>query len=307
LWKIAAPGSEPVQLTQDDRYPSGTFGLAQMPDESLIYTRVDAKESEIWLARPDGREARLIAGGPGSNVAPNLAPDGRSIVFSAITPAKTSVIWRMDAASGASRTRLTAESSEYSDYHPQFTPDGSSVIFQRQFVATDRSVLMKVPAAGGEAALFYQDPQRGVFAPRLSPDGRYIAFSTYDVTTFEKKLVIAVLEKGTIARIERELEYNLINQVAWSPDSRSLTILTSRGGIPNLWRQPLDGSEPRPITDFKTGRIFNFAWGTDKKSLLIARGNTTSDLLLIRDTGRETGGDAVTQLRNVRSARGASL
>jgi Tol biopolymer transport system component len=272
-----------------------------MPDNSLLYTRVDVKDSEIWHAGPDGREARLIAGGPGSNVAPSLAPDGRTVVFSAVTPAKTSAIWRMDAASGANRTRLTVESGEYADYHPQFTSDGLFVIFQRQFVASDRSVLMKVPSAGGEAVPFYQHPERGVFAPRLSPDGRYIAFSTYDVTTFEKKLVIAALDKGAVARVERELEYNLINQVAWSPDSRSLTILTSRGGIPNIWRQPLDGSEPRPITDFKTGRIFNFAWGTDKKSLLIARGNTTSDLLLIRDTGRGSTGDALTQMRTRRS------
>lgn len=45
----------------------------------------------------------------------------------------------------------------------------------------------------------------------------------------------------------------------------------------------MDGAAPQPVTDFKTGRIFNFAWAADGKNLYIVRGSTNSDLILIRD------------------------
>jgi Tol biopolymer transport system component len=63
-----------------------------------------------------------------------------------------------------------------------------------------------------------------------------------------------------------------------------LTALSARGGTPNLWRLPVDGSNPEPITDFRSGRVLNFAWSTDGKDILVARGNTNNDLVMIRDT-----------------------
>ena len=94
------------------------------------------------------------------------------------------------------------------------------------------------------------------------------------------------------------MEYNLISQFSWSPDSKSLTVLTSRAGLPNIWRQPVDGSQPTPITDFKSGRIFNFAWAANGKNLIVARGNTNNDLLLISDAGKNAIRESLTRARN---------
>ena len=37
------------------------------------------------------------------------------------------------------------------------------------------------------------------------------------------------------------------------------------------------------LTNFKTGRIFNFDWSRDGKWLALARGSVTSDVVLISD------------------------
>src|SRR5690606_28076165 len=79
------------------------------------------------------------------------------------------------------------------------------------------------------------------------------------------------------------VDLNLINDFAWSPDGRELTIVTNRSGTQNLWRFPVDGGEPRPITEFKSGRILNFAWSRDGESIFVARGTSRNELIILRD------------------------
>ena len=150
-----------------------------------------------------------------------------------------------------------------------------------------------MPIDGGAAEVLYDREGWSVFSPRISPDGKRIAFGTYDLKNYEKRLQVASLVDGKVGAIEKDVEYNLINQFAWSPDGNGLTVLTTRDGTPNIYRQPLDGSAATAITNFKSGRIFNFAWSADGKELIIARGNTVNDLLLIRDAGRPGDNTAV--------------
>jgi Tol biopolymer transport system component len=67
----------------------------------------------------------------------------------------------------------------------------------------------------------------------------------------------------------------------WARDARSLTYAAPRGGVSNIWSFPLDGTAPKQLTNFKTERIFNFDWSADGKQLVLARGTTISDVVLI--------------------------
>ena len=69
--------------------------------------------------------------------------------------------------------------------------------------------------------------------------------------------------------------------------------MTNRTGVQNIWRQPIDGSAPTQITDFKSGRIMNFTWTADGKELFLVRGNTNNDLILIKDADRNPPGQTV--------------
>jgi Tol biopolymer transport system component len=220
----------------------------------------------------------------GFAVSPKISPDGRSIVFNR-QKEKSSRIWRVDA-DGKNPIQLTDENPDYSDFSPEFLRDGRTIVFHRAVAGTERSSLMKVSIDGGPAETFYANDTQSIFQPRVSPDGTRIAYIAYDVNTFDKKLQIATIENGSFVRIVRDIEYNLVERFQWAPDSKSLTLQTNRSGVPNLWRQPIDGSPATPITDFKSGRIFNFIWAADGKTLLIARGNTNNDLIMIRDSAR---------------------
>jgi eukaryotic-like serine/threonine-protein kinase len=282
LWRFSATDSSLIQLTPDSRDVEGMYGLAVANDGKIIFSRRKAKESNIWAADSDGKNGSVIHEDTGFSVGPVLTPDGKYIVFN-LQKDKASKIWRIDA-DGGNPVRLTEEAPDHIDLAPQVSADGKYVIFQRRSAKGDGFRLMRVPIEGGAAEVFYEAPDRAVFQPNLSPDGRWLAFSSYDMNTFEKRLHIASIDGGNFGRIERELEFNLINQYAWSADSRSLTLISSRGGVQNLWRQPIDGSDARQITDFKSGRIFSFSWGQNGRDLVLSRGNTNNDLILIRDT-----------------------
>ena len=291
LWRFAPVSKSVDQLTVDGREMSGFSGLTQTPAGSLLFTQKRNKTGEIWIADNDGKNVRLWLDEPGFAATPVTSPDGRYVVFNRQKD-YVSRIWRADA-DGKNAVQLTESDAQFADFNPQITADGKMVIFQRQVSGDDRVVLMRVPIEGGASELFHSSETWSIFQPRISTDGKRIAFSTYDLKTFKKKLQIATLVGNQFGIVERDLEYNLINQFKWAPDSRSLTILTSRSGTPNIWNMPIDGSEPTPITDFKTGRIFNFAWDRNGKGLLLSRGNTNNDLILIRDTGRSPSSDVL--------------
>ena len=55
----------------------------------------------------------------------------------------------------------------------------------------------------------------------------------------------------------------------------------TRNGATNIWEQPLSGEKAHPITNFTSGRIFNFAWSKDGKDLLLVRGEITNDVVVM--------------------------
>jgi serine/threonine protein kinase len=291
IWNFSPAAKKLEQVTAETRNAEGANGLGQMPDGRLIYTRLDGKESDIWTSDPDGKNPRALLTDPGFSFAPATVPGGKYIVYT-LQKDKTSRLWRIDA-DGKNAVRLTDDDPKYADYQGQVTPDGKYVIFQRMIADQERSVLMKVSIDGGTAEPLFESEKWSVFQPRLSPDGKRLAFVSYDVKTFEKHVEIATLQGSSFGKIERELDFNLLNQIQWSPDGQSLTAISNRGGVLNLWRIPIDGSPAVPVTDFKSGRILNFGWAADGKNILLTRGNTNNDLILIRDSARFPSADSV--------------
>jgi dipeptidyl aminopeptidase/acylaminoacyl peptidase len=74
---------------------------------------------------------------------------------------------------------------------------------------------------------------------------------------------------------------SLPSPVRWSPDGRSLVYVDTRDNISNLWSQPLDGGQPKQLTDFKSELIGDFDWSRDGRQLPLTRGTVTNDAIMI--------------------------
>ena len=67
------------------------------------------------------------------------------------------------------------------------------------------------------------------------------------------------------------------------PGGLGIYFIALNNGASNIWGQPIDGSPPVQVTDFKDGRTFNFAFSPDGKQLALSRGTFNSDVVLIEN------------------------
>ncbi|MDQ3798436.1 MAG: protein kinase [Acidobacteriota bacterium] len=284
FWKFSPASKELTQITPESRALDGNSGMDVTPDGQILFTRNENKEINLWKMDADGRNAQSLTKEARSNTSPAATPDGRYIVFSSNQDGNAR-IWRMDAQS-KNVVPLTDENSN--SFFPKVLPDGKTIIFNQQFnvAGGNATRLMQVAIDGGEATpLFPENQATSDSSQAISPDGKRLAFWSYELANFKRLLQIARLSANAPAQIEKTLDVSLAGVFDWSPDGQSLTYV-NREAIPNLWSMPLDGGKPQPITDFRTGKITNFAWSNDGKTLFIVRASVNNDLVLIRNVSR---------------------
>jgi Tol biopolymer transport system component len=265
IW--VAPAGDAGRARQITTGARAINGLAWLGSGTLVYADFD---DELLSVQEDGSRPMLLAPGQNDNEGPATCGDGRFIVFQAYRNEKLNV-WRMEA-DGSNPTQLTDDPF---DYNPECSPDGKSVLYTR---AND-STAWQVPIQGGTPAPVVV-PNAAGGAPRISPDGKLLAYLAMATTmTGPMVLTVVPLAGGSpICRLDVPVG---ATHIRWAPDGKALDYLLTRGGATNVWRQALAGGAPKQITNFKSDRIFFFAWSRDGKQLALERGNTPSDVVLI--------------------------
>jgi Tol biopolymer transport system component len=114
----------------------------------------------------------------------------------------------------------------------------------------------------------------------VSPNGDQVAF------VFQEGGDVPLTKVGTVAATGGPLQFTSplpfgFSGLRWAPSGKALDYLLTRNGATNIWEQPLTGGAPRQITNFPSGRIFDFAWSRDGTQLLLTKGNLSSDVILI--------------------------
>jgi len=117
-------------------------------------------------------------------------------------------------------------------------------------------------------------------ASRVSPDGKLVAYSTWGATTSSANVLTVAPFSGGPSAYRFDLPPGALG-IQWAPEGNALDYLLTRGGVSNIWRQPLTGGPPKQVTSFKSEQIFSFAWSRDGKQLVLARGTTSRDVILI--------------------------
>jgi Tol biopolymer transport system component/DNA-binding winged helix-turn-helix (wHTH) protein len=244
------------------------------PDGRIVYASQASGNWDIWIMNPDGSNPKQLTNDAGVNLHQAVSPDGRYIVF-ASNRAGVFNIWRIDS-DGGNPMRLTSGGGEK---FPSCSPDGKWIVYNS--VGSDQNLyaLWKVSIEGGE-------PQRLTVGdsehPAISPDGKRIAY----FYTSKGKYTIVVIPSGggppeTTIDISKSLEP--MNYVRWFPDGQSLTFVSGRNDICNVWTQPLTGGDPKQLTDFKVEGRFQFDWSPDGKQLVFTRHLWAADLVLLKN------------------------
>lgn len=153
----------------------GRQHLQDLPIGRLLYDSNRSGNFGIYIQNPDGSGMRKVVDTPAEEMYPDIDPTGRWVVYARArstnlkAPAEIRIC-RLD----GSQDRKLLDNATF----PSFTGDGKAVIAER-----GRSRIIRVDIASGrEEEIFPRG--KGQFAraqiakPRISPDGRWVAFTS---------------------------------------------------------------------------------------------------------------------------------
>ena len=240
--------------TPDDGVSTGP------PGKLLVRTR----GSDLALMNADGSQRVLLRPGLRNFISMSACGD-RYLVFDSYEDSKLRLI-RTDA-DGSNPLKLSDDV-----FTSSCSPDGKWVLFD-----SDKK-LYRVPIEGGTPKEIFSSPF-GV-SGIISPDGKWIACEYQEPGPVPAaKFAVLSADGGTPVHIFDRPSGS--GGPRWSPDQKGLQYSLTRKGAANIWEQPLAGGPPRQVTNFTSGRIFDYAWSRDGKQLFLAKGDVTSDVVLI--------------------------
>ncbi|MFI0419135.1 prolyl oligopeptidase family serine peptidase [Spongiactinospora sp. 9N601] len=222
LWEVRADGGPPRRLT---RGPADSSPRWSPDGTSVAFLR----EGRLHLLPAAGGEAVPVGGDDHPHGAPVWSPDGTRIAFSALVP-------RKDANAPVVVDRLW------------YKADGAGLLGQGGV-----HIFVIDVATGDTRRLTGGDIRAGV--PAWSPDGTRLAFAAAvaddrDLTGAYPVHVIDVAAEGAEPRAAG-FTSGMAGEVLWYPDGTALLVsgrTTVTSGHEELFRQPLDGPAPVPLT-----------------------------------------------------------
>ncbi len=219
--------------------PTGMRDPAWSPDgKRLAVVILD----RIWMTAPDGRDARELTRVAESEREPAWSFDGKRIVFVA-DRGDGFDLYVIDPRGGIPDKVLDLEGDERT---PSWTPDGR-IVFAHRSADELQWDLFLVDPSGPEAdripLRLTQSPDDEL-QPRVSPDGRRIAFTSnrnsddgdFDIwmmRLFDRTAPASSGGRGPAVRLARQPGYDGFPE--WSPDGTRLAYYSVRDGVGSTW------------------------------------------------------------------------
>jgi Tol biopolymer transport system component/DNA-binding winged helix-turn-helix (wHTH) protein len=234
---------------------------------------------------------------------PAISPDGKLLAYATDRNGSGALhIWVQQFMPDGQAVQLTRGDTD--DHQPAFSPDGSKIVFRSE---RDGGGIYVIPAIGGESTLI----ARGGRDPRLSPDGRWIAY-------WQASMMVApfVASAGTVYVVASaggppqplRSDLTVAGVPEWSDDNKRLIVFGRKDDLPppvagwNWWVIAVDGGPAISTNAFALLREkgFNLSgsdaprvarWHANELLFVARRGDTTNvwNVEIDRSTSRVSG------------------
>ena len=263
VWTV--PAADSTQARQITSGETPYVLIAPGPAGKLL---ARTSSGDLWLMNADGSE-RAVLVPQAFNILSISSCSDRYVVFDRLREAKLE-LWRADDdGSNGAKLATGVASSDCS-------PDGTRVFY----AADDNKIYRVSPEGGASIEVLAVPGLAGAGSLTVSPDENLVAFTYQEGSPVPLDKLAVVPASGGTPHFVCQLPISA-NGLRWSPSGKALQYRLTRNGASNIWEQPLAGGPPRQITNFTSGLIFAFAWSRDGNQLLLAKGNESSDVILI--------------------------
>jgi Tol biopolymer transport system component/DNA-binding winged helix-turn-helix (wHTH) protein len=186
--------------------------LAEYSPNGQWVAWLNASDGSLWRSRVDGSDRIELTTPPLRIFTMKWSPDNKRLALMAEAPGMPWKLYLIDS-EGGKLTPLLNEDRNEAD--PAWSADGHSIVFGRPPDRMDSRQPKAIFALNVETHEVTEIPgSAGLFSPRLSPDGRYIAAIRLD----QKALLLFDRAQGRWTT----LTTHGVGDPAWSRDGRSL-------------------------------------------------------------------------------------
>jgi len=224
----------------------------------------------LWRSRVDGSDRLQLTSPPIVAGMPRWSPDGTQISFSDNEAGRPYKILFISPQGGVAQEML-AENLFQED--AGWSPDGKQIVFARN--STENATIQLLDLNSKQLSIV--PGSQGLFSPRWSPDGRYLAALSFD----GKKIVI--FDFKTQKWSDWVSGHWTYGYPAWSQDGKSLYFESFGTEAPGYYRIKLGQTNPELVVDFKDLKQYVSPWGpwagiTPDGSPLFVRDASTDEI-----------------------------
>ena len=218
---------------------------------------------------------------------PAISRDGTKVAYSFQRDGKMPVY--VVAAGGGTAERVCDDCGEVKEWAG---PDRIVYVTERDPSGVG---LLKIGSPPDDAWL--RHPVYGIYSPRVSPDGGWIAFNSRMDRLAPARVFIAQIRGAAVAGEKEWIEVSDDGDApGWSPQATLLYFWSDRDGSPCLWAQRLDPATRRPIGAPLTIQHFHSRGLSWKNLYLGAPGIAVTRDRIVFNLGEHTGNVWMTEV-----------
>ena len=213
-------------------------------------TYVSYPDDTLWRSKLDGSSRIQITYPPMRAALPHWSPDGKQIAFVATIPGKP---WKMFVASGDGGSAQRIFRDEFSEVDPTWSADGKTLASGKlELIKNEWTITMIDMATRAVRTL---NGSHGIFAPRWSPDGRYIVAISYG--NGKLQLYDFRSDKWTTPN----LPITSFGYLTWSKDSAYVYFDTVLSNDPGFFRLRVKDLKFEKMIDLTKTKLFTGQFG----------------------------------------------
>jgi Tol biopolymer transport system component/predicted Ser/Thr protein kinase len=267
--------------------------LSWTPDSKWIVCPTPKSGERVWalhLFSTETGEQVELTNPPSSevgDVAPAVSPDGRTLIFSRVSPDLYNLsLWMLHLGAGykPSGKEERIESPGMTNFGAAWLPNGREFVFTSG-TGTNFGIWRLAVSKGAV-------PRRldlGIAAgqPTISRLGNRLAFEVFQYDSDIWRVDLKGPRKDPSQPIRFISSTQIEQYPAYSPDGRRIAFMSERTGTDEIWICDSDGSKTVQLTSFGGAAIYGPSWSPDsqKVALTVSQKGMKEDIYVVSASG----------------------